>query len=154
MTKRPRTQGTPAARMVLLPSYVRDALDEGPEDASLLERAARAWGAQHHHDSKKAAVDLEARIVRLFGQGLDLVSPEFFDRADPVECAGGTLEDLTFGLRDKGTASLVVLCAHEGCRRELFGPVTGLVELGRVLSLIEDEKTEGEWKCQEHRKAK
>jgi hypothetical protein len=128
-----------------------DTLDVDP-DADLTVLAAAAWGAEHQFIAAGAAEGLATRFRRAFDRELDNVSPEWFDRKNPRECAGGEKDGLTFAYRND-KLSVVVQCDKKDCPQELHGPVNGLVELGRVLSLIEDEKPEGSttWRCQPHR---
>lgn len=151
MAKPARVPETRQITGVQLPPYVQDALADA-DDWSLVEKAAAAWGAEHQHAAQRATVDLARSVQRALGVELELVNPEFFDRPEPRECAGGTVDGLAFGFRNNVLAHVVV-CAHEGCDREVFGPINGIVLLGRALSLIEDDKVDGEpWACGEHRK--
>jgi hypothetical protein len=129
-----------------------DTLDVDPF-ADLVTLAVAAWGAEHQHTAEGAAGSLEYRFHRAFNKPLEAVSPERYDRKNPRECAGGTCDGLDFAFRGE-KLSIVVPCAQKDCPQELAGPVDGIVELGRVLSLIEDEKADGEteWRCHEHRK--
>ena len=131
--------------------HVRRALED-LGDASLTELAAAAWSAQHQHEAAGATNRLEQTFKKMFGRVFDVVSPERHDRANPAECVGGQCDELWFSWRGN-KLSYIVECAHKDCKQELYGPVNGVAELGRVLSLIEDEKGElTEWKCQAHRK--
>lgn len=140
---------------VLDPHVAQAVEDFGPE-ASLVEVAASAWSAEHQARAIRAAEELKKKFHRLFGKDLETCSSEMFDRQNPRECVGGTVDGMTFAFRGQGAAyvSLVVQCAHKDCPQEVFGPVNGIVELGKVLSLIEDEKVDGKWYCQQHRPKK
>jgi hypothetical protein len=132
--------------------HVRRALED-LGDASLTELAAAAWSAEFQQQSAGAVNRLEQQFKKMFGRVFDTVTPERYDRQDPTECVGGECEGLWFSFRN-GKLSHVVGCAHKDCPQEVFGPVNGPVELGRVLSLIEDTKEEGEtaWRCAKHKK--
>ena len=139
-----------------LPPHVRAAIEDFEDDANLVEVAASAWSAEFQSLAARAAVELGKRFERLFGREFSALSPEWFDRQNPRECAGGTHDGLVFAWRGPSASqlSVVVQCAHKDCPQEVFGPVNGIVELGKVLSLIEDEKVDGEWKCGNHRSKK